>query len=81
MCMLYRGLVFNRQHWREKANSKQLLLWGGEIFCLLTFSCLVGALGISWAKYYCRYEKETRMLTMIPMEQKPGAKQVSFCFR
>ena len=62
MCMLYRGLVFNRQHWREKANSKQLLLWGGEIFCLLTFSCLVGALGISWAKYYCRYEKETRML-------------------
>lgn len=33
------------------------------------------ALGISWVKYYCRYEKETRMLTMTPMEQKPGAKQ------
>ncbi|GAB1302992.1 Oligophrenin-1 [Apodemus speciosus] len=33
------------------------------------------ALGISWVKYYCRYEKETRTLTMTPMEQKPGAKQ------
>ncbi|XP_055461047.1 oligophrenin-1 [Psammomys obesus] len=33
------------------------------------------ALGISWVKYYCRYEKESRTLTMTPMEQKPGAKQ------
>lgn len=33
------------------------------------------ALGISWVKYYCRYEKETRTLTMTPTEQKPGAKQ------
>nr|XP_051683117.1 oligophrenin-1 [Oryctolagus cuniculus] len=33
------------------------------------------ALGISWVKYYCRYEKETKTLTMTPMEQKPGAKQ------
>ncbi|XP_064134470.1 oligophrenin-1 isoform X2 [Loxodonta africana] len=33
------------------------------------------ALGISWMKYYCQYEKETKTLTMIPMEQKPGAKQ------
>lgn len=33
------------------------------------------ALGISWVKYYCQYEKETRTLTMTPMEQKPGAKQ------
>nr|XP_055193733.1 oligophrenin-1 isoform X2 [Nyctereutes procyonoides] len=33
------------------------------------------ALGISWVKYYCQYEKETKMLTMTPMEQKPGAKQ------
>ncbi|ERE65188.1 oligophrenin-1-like protein [Cricetulus griseus] len=40
-------------------------------------SCLgkVGALGISWVKYYCQYEKETRTLTMTPTEQKPGAKQ------
>lgn len=35
----------------------------------------VGALGISWVKYYCQYEKETKTLTMMPMEQKPGAKQ------
>ena len=35
----------------------------------------VGALGISWVKYYCQYEKETKTLTMTPMEQKPGAKQ------
>ncbi|NP_001166568.2 oligophrenin-1 [Cavia porcellus] len=34
------------------------------------------ALGISWVKYYCQYEKETKTLTMTPMEQKPGAKQV-----
>ncbi|XP_069896339.1 oligophrenin-1 isoform X3 [Dipodomys merriami] len=33
------------------------------------------ALGISWVKYYCQYEKETKTLTMTPMEQKPGAKQ------
>ncbi|XP_027241518.1 oligophrenin-1 isoform X3 [Cricetulus griseus] len=33
------------------------------------------ALGISWVKYYCQYEKETRTLTMTPTEQKPGAKQ------
>ncbi|XP_028923693.1 oligophrenin-1 [Ornithorhynchus anatinus] len=35
------------------------------------------ALGISWVKHYCRYKKETRTLTMTPMEQKPGAKQGS----
>ena len=34
-----------------------------------------GALGISWVKYYCQYEKETKTLTMTPMDQKPGAKQ------
>nr|XP_020017068.1 oligophrenin-1 isoform X1 [Castor canadensis] len=34
------------------------------------------ALGISWVKYYCQYEKETKTLTMTPMEQKPGSKQV-----
>ncbi|XP_038272260.1 oligophrenin-1 isoform X1 [Dermochelys coriacea] len=33
------------------------------------------ALGISWVKYYCQYEKESKMLRMTPMEQKPGAKQ------
>ncbi|KAM6151520.1 oligophrenin-1 [Rhynchocyon petersi] len=33
------------------------------------------ALGISWMKYYCQYEKETKTLTMTPMEQKPGIKQ------
>ncbi|XP_060039162.1 oligophrenin-1 isoform X2 [Erinaceus europaeus] len=33
------------------------------------------ALGISWVKYYCQYQKETKILIMIPMEQKSGAKQ------
>ncbi|XP_055986003.1 oligophrenin-1 [Sorex fumeus] len=33
------------------------------------------ALGISWVKYYCQFEKDTKTLTMMPMEQKPGAKQ------
>ncbi|XP_069468619.1 oligophrenin-1 [Ambystoma mexicanum] len=33
------------------------------------------ALGMSWMKYYCRYQKEARTLTMTPLEPKPGAKQ------
>uniref|UniRef100_A0A8C0J540 Oligophrenin 1 n=1 Tax=Chelonoidis abingdonii TaxID=106734 RepID=A0A8C0J540_CHEAB len=33
------------------------------------------ALGISWVKYYCQYEKESKMLRMTPVEQKSGAKQ------
>ncbi|XP_030064811.1 LOW QUALITY PROTEIN: oligophrenin-1 [Microcaecilia unicolor] len=33
------------------------------------------ALGISWAKYYCKYQKEGRTLTMTSVDQKPGAKQ------
>ncbi|XP_053129642.1 oligophrenin-1 [Hemicordylus capensis] len=33
------------------------------------------ALGISWVKHYCQYEKEAKVLRMTPMEQKPGAKQ------
>ncbi|XP_026704634.1 oligophrenin-1 [Athene cunicularia] len=35
------------------------------------------ALGISWVKYYCQYEKEAKTLRMTPMDQKPGAKQVN----
>ncbi|XP_062997923.1 oligophrenin-1 isoform X2 [Elgaria multicarinata webbii] len=38
------------------------------------------ALGISWVKYYCQYEKEAKMLWMTPMEQKPGAKQGTLHF-
>ncbi|NWW76723.1 OPHN1 protein, partial [Climacteris rufus] len=33
------------------------------------------ALGISWVKYYCQYEKEAKTLRMTPTDQKPGAKQ------
>jgi len=29
-------------------------------------------------KYYCQYEKEAKTLRMTPMDQKPGAKQVSW---
>ncbi|XP_043913040.1 oligophrenin-1 isoform X2 [Protopterus annectens] len=32
------------------------------------------ALGTTWVKYYCKYDKDSRLLTMIPMEQKPVAK-------
>ncbi|KAM4695635.1 oligophrenin-1 [Rhinophrynus dorsalis] len=35
------------------------------------------ALGITWVKYYCRYEKEGKILSMIPVEQKPGSRQGS----
>lgn len=43
--------------------------------CLM---CSAGALGISWVKYYCQYEKEAKTLRMTPIDQKPGAKQVSW---
>ncbi|CAH2315517.1 oligophrenin-1 isoform X1 [Pelobates cultripes] len=35
------------------------------------------ALGITWVKYYCRYEKEGRNLSLTPVEQKPGSRQAS----
>ncbi|XP_069066265.1 oligophrenin-1 [Pleurodeles waltl] len=38
------------------------------------------ALGMSWVKHYCKYEKESRVLKMIPLEQKPGAKQTTSDF-
>ncbi|XP_075691756.1 oligophrenin-1 isoform X2 [Rhinoderma darwinii] len=36
-----------------------------------------GALGLTWVKYYCKYEKEGKILSMMPVEQKPGSRQVS----
>ncbi|XP_066570822.1 oligophrenin-1 isoform X2 [Amia ocellicauda] len=33
------------------------------------------ALGVSWVKYYCRYQIDSKVLIMIPVEQKPAAKQ------
>ncbi|KAG8447623.1 hypothetical protein GDO86_014942 [Hymenochirus boettgeri] len=33
------------------------------------------ALGITWVKYYCKYEKEGKVLSMMPLEQKPGSRQ------
>ncbi|XP_073456314.1 oligophrenin-1 isoform X2 [Aquarana catesbeiana] len=35
------------------------------------------ALGLTWVKYYCKYEKEGKSLNLIPVEQKPGSRQVS----
>ncbi|XP_075691757.1 oligophrenin-1 isoform X3 [Rhinoderma darwinii] len=35
------------------------------------------ALGLTWVKYYCKYEKEGKILSMMPVEQKPGSRQVS----
>ncbi|XP_043560986.1 oligophrenin-1 isoform X2 [Chiloscyllium plagiosum] len=32
-------------------------------------------LGFSWVKNYCKYVKDTKILTMIPCDPKPGAKQ------
>ncbi|XP_071980526.1 oligophrenin-1 isoform X2 [Engystomops pustulosus] len=40
-------------------------------------SLCTGALGLTWVKYYCRYEKEGKILGMTPVEQKPGSRQVS----
>ncbi|XP_030648269.1 oligophrenin-1 [Chanos chanos] len=33
------------------------------------------ALGVSWVKYYCKYQKETKVFSMVPAEQKPATKQ------
>ncbi|KAM8954421.1 oligophrenin-1 isoform 2-T2 [Pelodytes ibericus] len=33
------------------------------------------ALGITWVKYYCKYEKDGKSLCMTPVEQKPGSRQ------
>uniref|UniRef100_UPI00398F2E82 oligophrenin-1 isoform X2 n=1 Tax=Pristiophorus japonicus TaxID=55135 RepID=UPI00398F2E82 len=33
------------------------------------------ALGFSWVKYYCKYVKDTKILSMIPFDPKPGMKQ------
>ncbi|XP_038632110.1 oligophrenin-1-like isoform X1 [Scyliorhinus canicula] len=33
------------------------------------------ALGFSWVKYYCKYVKDTKILSMIPCDPKPGVKQ------
>lgn len=43
---------------------------------LCFFFLLTGALGMTWVKYYCKYNKETRLLVMTPCEQKPTTKQV-----
>ncbi|KAM4020307.1 oligophrenin-1 isoform 1-T1 [Anomaloglossus baeobatrachus] len=40
-------------------------------------SLCTGALGLTWVKYYCRYEKEGKLLSMMSVEQKPGSRQVS----
>ncbi|XP_066437078.1 oligophrenin-1 isoform X2 [Eleutherodactylus coqui] len=34
------------------------------------------ALGLTWVKYYCKYEKEGKILSMTQVEQKPGSRQV-----
>uniref|UniRef100_A0A669CZV2 Oligophrenin 1 n=1 Tax=Oreochromis niloticus TaxID=8128 RepID=A0A669CZV2_ORENI len=33
------------------------------------------ALGMTWVKYYCKYQKEGRVLVMVPCEQKTTTKQ------
>ncbi|XP_067853333.1 oligophrenin-1 isoform X2 [Heptranchias perlo] len=33
------------------------------------------ALGFSWVKYYCKYVKDTKILSMIPCDPRPGMKQ------
>ncbi|XP_062845197.1 oligophrenin-1 isoform X2 [Trichomycterus rosablanca] len=34
------------------------------------------ALGMTWVRYYCKYMKDSKMLVMVPPEQKPAAKLV-----
>lgn len=47
---------------------------------LLIFLSL-GALGVTWVKYYCKYFKDSKLFIMVPMEQKTGAKQVQDYYR
>lgn len=46
----------------------------------LIFLCL-GALGVTWVKYYCKYFKDNKLFIMVPMEQRTGAKQVQDYYR
>lgn len=47
---------------------------------LLIFLSL-GALGLTWVKYYCKYFKDSKLFIMVPMEQKTGTKQVQDYYR
>lgn len=47
---------------------------------LLVFLSL-GALGLTWVKYYCKYFKDNKLFIMVPMEQKTGTKQVQNYYR
>lgn len=40
-------------------------------------SCIVGPLGSVWTRYYCTYEKSTKMFTMSNTEARPASRQVS----
>uniref|UniRef100_A0A3B4BTU9 Rho-GAP domain-containing protein n=1 Tax=Pygocentrus nattereri TaxID=42514 RepID=A0A3B4BTU9_PYGNA len=34
------------------------------------------ALGMTWVKYYCKYMKDSKLLLLLPTEQKPATKQI-----
>lgn len=41
-------------------------------------SCVIGPLGSVWTRYYCTYEKSSKMFTMSNTEARPASRQVSW---
>lgn len=46
--------------------------------CMMWGSCLIGPLGSVWTRYYCTYEKSSKMFTMGNTETRPASRQVSW---
>ena len=44
---------------------------------LASVSCILGPLGSVWTRYYCTYEKSSKMFTMSNTEARPASRQVS----
>lgn len=40
-------------------------------------SCIIGHLGSVWTRYYCTYEKSSKIFTMSSTEARPASRQVS----
>lgn len=40
-------------------------------------SCITGPLGSVWTRYYCTYQKSSKMFTMSSTESRPANRQVS----
>ncbi|XP_034034637.1 oligophrenin-1-like [Thalassophryne amazonica] len=63
-------LMKRMTHPLQISKMRSLLPMEGYLYCQEKW-----ALGMTWVKYYCKYDKEDHILVMIPCEQKPTTKQ------